>query len=325
MALLRSIPAAKRILLSGFTTVRVAGARDHLDIDVRDAINEGILVGPRVLACGRGITITGGHGYEKAVEVDGVDEVRREVRHQVKLGVDGIKIYGMSGGVSTKGTKMQAEQFTLEEVTTAVYEAHKFGRPVLSHAIGGPGIMNGIQAGVDSIDHGIFLTERACDLMRENGIVLVPTLGPVYYYVERRKAEPWRIARAEAIQDTHIESFRLAMEKGVTIAMGSDLGAPSRFPSGEGALEIELMVRYGMSPMDAIIASTSIAARLLRLDEHVGSITVGKLADLIVVDADPIEKITALQNEVSLVMKDGTVFLDHIHPRVGTANALGSS
>jgi imidazolonepropionase-like amidohydrolase len=317
MAVLRSIPAVKRNLFAGFTTVRTGGSRDHLDIDIRNAINQGVIDGPRVLASGRGITITGGHLHDVCAEVDGVDAVRREVRYQVKLGVDSLKIMALTGGVATAGSNVQSEQFTLEELKTAVYEAHKFGKSVLSHAIGEVGIINGVLAGVDSIDHGIFLTERACDLMKEKGTFYVPTLGPVYYLTEKRQAEPWRIARAEPIKDSHVRSFKLALDKGLTIAMGSDLGGSSRFPNGENALELELMVRYGMSPMEAIIASTSNAARLLRLEDQLGSITVGKLADLIVIDADPLEDITALQDRISLVMKEGTVYIDRTSQQAG--------
>lgn len=313
MAVLRTVPTAKRVLLAGITTVRAAGSRDHLDIDIRNAINQGIMDGPRVLASGRGITMTGGHLHEMAAEVDGVDQVRREVRYQIKRGVDSIKILSLSGGVATADQDVQAEQFTLEEVTTAVYEAHKAGKTVLSHAIGERGIMNGIQAGVDSIDHGIFLTEEACDLMKQKGIFYVPTLGPVYYYTHRRKGEPWRIERAEAVEERHIQSFKLALEKRLTFAMGCDCGATSRFPNGENALEIELMVHYGMAPMDAIVASTSNAARLLRLDTLLGSVTAGKVADLIVVNTNPLEDITALQHQIALVMKDGKIYRDDIH------------
>jgi imidazolonepropionase-like amidohydrolase len=310
MAVLRTVPVVKRVLEAGFTTVRPAGSRDHLDLEIRDAIKQGVIPGPRVVACGRGITMTGGHLNEIAVEVDGVDAVRREVRAHIKRGVDSIKILALSGGVSTPNQDVQAEQFTFEEVEAAIYEAHKAGRTVLGHAIGEQGIMNGIRAGIDSIDHGIFLTEEACDLMKQKGIFYVPTFGPFYYYTERRLAEPWRIARAEPIKERHAQSFRMALEKGLTFAMGSDCGFASRFPNGENALEIELMVRHGMSPMDALVASTGNAARLLRLDQVTGSVTPGKLADLIVVDADPLEDITALQHQISLVMKEGVVHVD---------------
>jgi len=313
MAVLRTVPTVEQTLRAGITMLRTAGSRDHLDIDIRDAINQGVIIGPRILASGRGITMTGGHVHYMSVEVDGVDAVRREVRRQIKRGVDAIKIMGLSGGVATANQNLQAEQFTLEEVATAVYEAHKAGKMTFGHAIGEQGIMNGIQAGIGSIDHGIFLTEEACDLMKQKGIFYVPTLAVIYYYTERRKAEPWRVERADAVRDQHIQSFKLALEKELTFAMGSDCGLASRFPHGENALELEQMVRHGMAPKDAIVAGTGNAARLLRLDKSLGSVTAGKLADLIVVDANPLDDITALQHKIALVMKDGTVYLDRIH------------
>lgn len=314
MTLLRSVPTVRRVLQAGITTVRAAGSPDHLDIDLRNAIAQGLIAGPRILASGRGITMTGGHLHEIAAEVDGVDAVRREVRHQIKLGVDSIKILALSGGISTAGQAVEAEQFTAEEVAAAVHEAHKAGKTVLGHAIGLQGIMNGIRAGIDSIDHGIFLTEEACDLMKQAGIFYVPTFGPLFYYTERRLAEPWRIQRAEVVKERHIASFQLALDKGLTIAMGSDCGFASRFPNGENALEIALMVRHGMTPMDAIVAATGNAARLLRLDDRVGSLQVGKLADLIVVEANPLEDIGALQRLIAFVMKEGARYVDRMRP-----------
>ena len=148
----------------------------------------------------------------------------------------------------------------------AVYEAHKAGKLTQPHAIGLQGIKNGVHAGPDSIDHGIFLDEEAADLMKAKGIYYVPTFGPFYYYTEKRLAEPRRCERADPIIPRHVESFKLALTKGLKVAMGCDSGAPSRFPNGENALEFWLMVRYGMDPMQAIIAGTSNAATLLRRD-----------------------------------------------------------
>jgi imidazolonepropionase-like amidohydrolase len=225
--------------------------------------------------------------------------------------VDSIKLM-LSGGVATADQDVQAEQFTLEEVQAAVYEAHKAGKMTQPHAIGLQGIMNGVRAGLDSIDHGIFLNEEAADLMKANGIYYVPTFGPFYYYTEKRLAEPWRCERADPIIPRHVESFKLAMAKGVKIAMGCDCGAPSRFPNGENALEFWLMVRYGMDPMRAIVAGTSNAATLLRRDHWVGSIEPGKLADLIIIDGNPLEDIAALQHQVRFVMKGGVVYRDEL-------------
>jgi len=182
----------------------------------------------------------------------------------------------------------------------------------LTHSISLQAIRNAIEGGVDSIDHGQYLDEECAVRMKQRGIYLVPTFGPFYYYTEVRKAEDWRIQRAEAIKDQHQRAFRLAIEVGVPIAMGSDCGAPSRFPNGENALELTLMVRNGMAPGDAVRCGTSEAARLAGVFDQVGSVEPGKLADLIVVDGNPLEDISVLQHKVQLVMKGGTIYRDDL-------------
>ena len=185
------------------------------------------MVGPRILASGRGLTTTGGHYHNWcAVEVDGVDAVRREVRSHVKRGVDSIKLM-LSPGIATEGSNVNTEQFSLEEVQVAVYEAHKVGKSVLSHAIGIGGIRNGVEAGVDSIDHGFYLDEEQARKMKAKGIYLVPTFGPTHYYVQMRQAEAWRIRRAEQVEPIHAAAFKLALDVGVPIALGCDCGAQS--------------------------------------------------------------------------------------------------
>jgi imidazolonepropionase-like amidohydrolase len=317
LAALRTVPAAHRTLMAGFTTIRVAGSRDFLDVDLRDAINEGAIVGPRILASGCGLTTTGGHYHNWcAVEVDGVDAVRREVRQHIKRGVDSIKLM-LSPGIATEGADVSTEQFTLEEVQAAVYEAHKVGRSVLSHAIGIGGIRNGVEAGVDSIDHGHYLDEEQARKMKAKGIYLVPTFGPTHYYVHKRQAEPWRIARAEQVEPIHAAAFRLALEIGVPIALGCDCGAQSRMPNGENALEIELMVENGMSPMAAILAATREAARLTRILPNVGTLTPGKAADLIVVEGSPLDDISRLRTSVQMVVQGGQVRRDDLGSAAG--------
>lgn len=307
IAAVRTAEAARRTLLAGFTTVRVASSRDFLDVDIRDAINLGLMAGPRIIASGRGITCTGGHLHDAAMEVDGADEIRKAVREHIKRGADSLKIM-MSGGVATAGLPVQSEQFSVEEVKTAVYEAHRVGMKVLTHSIGLQAIRNAIEGGVDSIDHGQYLDEECALRMKERGIYLVPTFGPFHYYTEVRKAEAWRIQRAEAIKDQHQRAFRLALEVGVPIAMGSDCGAPSRFPNGENALELTLMVRNGMPASRAVRCGTSQAARLAGVFDQVGSLEPGKRADLIVVEGNPLEDISLLQRGVQLVMKDGVIY-----------------
>jgi imidazolonepropionase-like amidohydrolase len=311
VAALRTAEAARRTLLAGVTTIRTAGSRDYLDLDVRDVIRLGLTPGPRILGSGRGLTITGGHLAEVCMEVDGVDEVRKAVRQHVKRGVDSIKLM-LSAGVATPGLDVQAAQFSPEEVRAAVYEAHRAGKKVLTHAIGLAGIRNAIEGGVDSIDHGQFLDEEAAVRMRERGIYLVPTFGPGYYYAEVRKAEPWRIERAEAVKDQHDRAFRLALEVGVPVAMGCDCGAPSRMPNGENALELELMVRHGMTTEHAIRAATSEAARLLGIADTVGTIAPGKLADLVVLDGNPLDDIRVARTGVRLVMQCGRIVREEL-------------
>ena len=178
--------------------------------------------------------------------------------------MDSIKLM-LSPGIATEGADVSTEQFALDEVQAAVYEAHKVGRSVLSHAIGIGGIRNGVEAGVDSIDHGHYLDEEQAHKMKAKGIYLVPTFGPTHYYVHKRQAEPWRIARAEQVEPIHAAAFKLALDIGVPIALGCDCGAQSRMPNGENALEIELMVQSGMQPMAAILAATREAAHLARI------------------------------------------------------------
>jgi imidazolonepropionase-like amidohydrolase len=311
IAAIRTTEAARRSLMAGLTTVRTAASRDFLDLDIRDAIRMGLTPGPRIIGSGRGITITGGHVHDVAMEVDGPDEVRKAVRQHVKRGADSLKIM-MSAGVATSGLPVQAEQFSVDEVKTAVYEAHKVGMKVLTHSIGLQAIRNAIEGGVDSIDHGQYLDEECAVRMKERGIYLVPTFGPFYYYTKVRKAEAWRIERAEHIGEQHARAFRLALEIGVPIAMGSDCGAPSRFPNGENALELTLMVHNGMSTEHAIRCGTSEAARLAGVFERVGSLEAGKLADLIVVENNPLDDISVLQQGVRLVMKEGVIYRDDL-------------
>lgn len=315
LASLRSVDAAYRSLLAGFTTIRSAGARDHLDIDARDAVNQGLIPGPRILASGRGITHTGGHEHDIAIQADGPDEIRKAVRILVKRGADSIKIFGISAGIATAGADVDSEGYDVDEIRAAVTEAAKFRKLNQTHSISLQATKNAIEAGVTSIDHGIFLDEESCQKMREKDIFLVPTFGPLYYYTVRREAEPWRIARAEAVMKARQASFRMALELGVKIAFGSDLGMASRMKNGENALELQLMVDAGMDPHDAIISATGRAAELLRLHHLIGTIDVGKLADLIVVGRNPLDDITALQTDIKLVMRDGIIYRDDLSNR----------
>ena len=313
MQALRTVEAAQRTLRAGFTTIRSAGTKHGVDIDVRNAIAEGLVWGPRLIASGPGITCTAGHGHFWATEVDGPDAIRAEVRRQIlRLGVDSIKILGISGGIATANQEIDTEHYTVEEIGAAVDQSRKLGKLNQTHAISLKGIKNAITAGVNSIDHGIFLDEEACTRMAAQGIVLVPSFGPFVYYEFKRIAEPWRWQRSLGVHEHHVRSFRLAIEHGVTIALGSDNGAPSRFKAGDNAEEYAFMVEAGMSPERAIVAGALDAARLLRLDAQIGSLEPGKLADLVVIDGNPLDDITALHDRVVFVMRGGTVYRDDL-------------
>jgi len=222
--------------------------------------------------------------------------------------------------VATAGLPVDAEQFGVEQAKAAVYEARKAGLRVMTHAIGLGAIRNAVEAGVDSIGHGHFLDEEQATRMKDKGMYYVPTFGPGHYYAKMRLAEPWRIERAEAVAEQHARAFKLALEFGLKMAMGCDCGAPSRMPNGANALELALMVEHGLSAERALVCGTSESANLVGLGDRVGGVTVGKLADLIVVDGNPLDDITVLQRGVQLVMKGGRVVRDELGRR--RANAL---
>lgn len=313
MQALRTVEAAQRTLRAGFTTIRSAGAKFGVDVDVRNAIREGLVWGPRLLASGPGITCTAGHGHAWAVEVDGSDAIRAEVRRQIlRLGVDSIKILAISGGIATANQEIDTEHYTVEEIAAAVDQSRKLGKLNQTHAISLKGIRNAVAAGVNSIDHGIYLDEEVCRAMAARGIYLVPTFGPFVYYEFKRIAEPWRWERSLGVHEHHVRSLQLALACGVPIALGSDNGAPSRFKAGDNAEEYQFMVEAGMPPEQAIVAGAIGAARLLRLDGEIGSLEPGKQADLVVIDGNPLDEITALKEHVVFVMRGGTVYRDDL-------------
>jgi imidazolonepropionase-like amidohydrolase len=311
LAALRTVGALRRTLRAGITTVRSAGARDFVDVDARDAMAQGAFAGPRLLCAGRAITMSGGHGHTWAAEVDGPDNVRAEVRRQIKRGVDAIKILA-SGGIGTPAQSPHHEMFTVEEIAAAVDEARRAGLPTLTHAMGNRAVRNCIAAGVTSIDHGNFLDEEVCQMMVDRGIYYVPTFGCYYYYAVKRLAEPEKCERTVPVMEPHRQSFQMAMRMGVKIALGCDCGAPSRMPNGENALEFWLYVQNGMPAEQAIVAGTASSARLLRLDHLIGSLEPGKQADLVVIDGNPLDDIATLQHNVALVMKGGRIVRDEL-------------
>jgi imidazolonepropionase-like amidohydrolase len=305
IATVRGVLNARLTLDAGITTVRDCGAASQIAIEIGKAVDQGLIVGPRVRAAGRVVTMTGGHGHFIGREADGPDEVRKAVRAEIKGGANFIKVMA-TGGVLTPGVDPSQTTFQLEEMQAAVEEAHKAGRPAASHAIGNRGIKNALLAGIDSVEHGFYLDDEAVNLALKNDSFLVPTLVAVDQIVTngaKRGIPDWVVRKAESESGHHRESFVLAVKSGIKIAAGTDAGTPFN-PHGDLALELAKMVEFGLPPMLALVAATSNAARLLRMDDQIGSIEQSKIADLILVPGDPLADITVMQRP-AFVMKSG--------------------
>jgi imidazolonepropionase-like amidohydrolase len=316
-----AVKHAKITLDAGFTTIRDLGGRPFLAADLRQSINEGFIPGPRIVASGPGISITGGHGdlnnYAPQVQVtmfpeerdyriaDGVDQVRHVVRAQLKHGVDVIKIHA-SGGVLSRGDSPGAPQFTVEEIRAAVEEAHAAGRKVAAHAHGAQGIKNAIMAGVDSIEHGSLLDDEGISLMLKNGTWLVADIYNDDYLLGRArefKIPEEFIEKEKKLGQLQRDNFAKAVKAGVKVAFGTDAGV---YPHGENARQFAYMVKYGLTPAQAIRSATSEAAELIGRSKDVGRVAPGCYADIIAVSGDPLENIRLLE-DVGFVMKGGKV------------------
>lgn len=315
-AAIASTVFARRTLDAGFTTVRNVGASDFVDIALAKAIDSGEVSGPRMIAAGHAIGITGGHGDANGFRpglitlgpeegvANGTDEVRLAVRSQVKYGAKVIKVMA-TGGVLSEGDEIGAQQMNDDELKAAVDEAHKLGRRVAAHAHGTAGIKAATRAGVDSIEHGSFLDDEAIALMKEHGTYLVPTLLAGYTVnaaSESGKLPAFAREKAKAANAAMHVSFRKAVDGGLKIAFGTDSGVSLH---GQNAHEFALMVQYGMTPVNALFAATRDAAALIGVAD-VGAIAPGKFADIIAVPGDPLKDITTMEH-VSFVMKGGVV------------------
>jgi imidazolonepropionase-like amidohydrolase len=296
---------AEAALRAGVTTVRDLGGWEGIDLGLKKAINDGLIPGPRMLVSGRLLCMTGGTAHLIGREVDGPHEARKGAREQIKAGADVIKVMA-TGGVMTHGTDPGSAQLTFEELRAAVEEAKKAGKLTAAHAHGATGIKNAIRAGADSIEHGFFLDAEAIDMMLERGTTLVPTLAPLYEITCRGPEfgiPASVIEKAQRARDAHLDSFRRAQEAGVPIAAGNDGGTP--FNRADNLLtELECMVAAGMTPVEALATAHSTAAELLRMADQIGTVEAGKLADLVVLDADPQADISAVR-QVHMVLKAG--------------------
>ena len=258
-------------------------------------MNKGDIEGPEFQASGRVITMTGGHGWVIGAESDGCDEVRKNTRSELKKGVDLIKIMA-TGGVMTKGVKPGSPQLSLEEMTAAVEEAHKAEKKTASHAQGTEGIKNAVLAGIDSIEHGIFLDDEVIQLMVERGTYLVPTLVAPFFIVENgvEAGIPKDVVdKANGVMEAHQNSFRAAHKAGVKIAMGTDAGTPFNLHD-KAPYELKLMVECGMTPMEAVVASTYGSADLMGILDNYGTLEKGKFADFLVLNENPLENLDTL-------------------------------
>ena len=312
IATIRSVINARLTLAAGITTVRDCGAASQIAIEIAKAVDRGLIEGPRVRAAGRVVTMTGGHGHFIGREADGPDEVRKAVRAEIKGGANFIKVMA-TGGVLTPGVDPTQTTFQLDELQAAVEEAHKSGRPAASHAIGNGGIKNALKAGIDSVEHGFYLDDEAVNLALKNETFLVPTLIAVDQIVNNGAQggiPDWVVKKAQGESGHHRESFVMAVKSGVRIAAGTDAGTPFN-PHGDLPLELAKMVEFGLPPMLALVAATSNAARLLRMDDQIGSVEKGKVADLILVPGDPLKDIGAMRRP-AFVMKSGRVVRNQV-------------
>jgi imidazolonepropionase-like amidohydrolase len=300
--------------MAGFTTIRDIDSEgaDWADVAVRDAINNGVIPGPRMQVATLSISITGGYMNQNDLApqidaphfgslIDSSDDLVPEVRRQIKRGADFIKIYatGTTRHVDLE-TMEPMTQFSLDDIKIVVDEAARFGKPVAAHAYGGEGARNAVLAGVRSIEHGMLLNDETMKLMIERGTFWVPTFS---VYMEDGPRSGWS-ERARKLVESHERAFRRALQMGVKIAYGTDAGA---LPHGDNAIDFGIMVNYGMTPLQAIQSATIQAADLMGMSGDVGTLKSGAFADMIAVTGNPLDDVTLL-GDVDFVMKGGTVY-----------------
>lgn len=322
----QSIHYMKKTLDAGITSVRDAG---FTDIGVKKAVEQGLVVGPRMQVSINPLTITGGHGdswMRSGIDTtlptypsmpdgicDGPEQVHLKVREMLRSGADVIKVHS-TGGVMSPTDHPEFTQFSQEELEIMVREADsRGGLKVMAHAQGAEGVKNAVRAGVHSIEHGLYLDDEAIELMVKHGTYLVPTLLAPVSVLEQAECSDsmpdYAVEKASEAVDAHYESVSKAYEAGVSIAMGTDAGV---MPHGTNLRELALMVRAGMTPMETIVATTKVAAECMGWDDRLGTLEEGKLADVIITQTDPIADISSLENtdNIIIVIKDGDVVKD---------------
>ena len=314
-ATITGVKHAETTLMAGVTTVRNVGAPGFADVALRDAINDGDVLGPRMFVSGPSIGVTGGHcdtnllpyeykNYSEGV-ADGPWKVKERVRRNIKYGADVIK-YCATGGVLSKGTKVGVQQYTYEEMKALVEEAHMRGLTVATHAHGTQGIKTAIKAGVDSVEHASLLDEEGIALALEHGTYFSMDIYITEYILgegEKAGILPQSLEKERIVGARQRESFKNAVDAGVKMVFGSDAGV---YPHGDNLKQLSRMVTFGMTPMQALQAATIQPARLLKQQDKLGSLQPGKLADVIAVKGNPLEDMTLMEN-VDLVIKNGQI------------------
>lgn len=311
---LRCHMAASKALEAGVTTLRTMGEMNRADIFLKKMINRGSIPGPRILAAGKGLGVTGGHGSGFGqVEVDGAEEFRKAARRELSYGADHLKIF-ITGGIANKEETFEEPQMTIEEMQAVVSAAKAKGTYVAAHAGSSKPIIEAVKAGVHSIEHGYILNEEAINAMKLNSCFLVPTLSvtrsPIW--MKEHHFEPWTIEKSLSAGRKHLESAKAAIKAGVPIACGTDL-PPGDLNDGTVTTvkEIEFLTEAGLSNIEAIRAATCNAAKLCRIANYAGQIRPGYVADLIAVPENPISDIKSLER-ISFVMKGGKRIRDDL-------------
>lgn len=290
---------ARAMLKSGITLLRSASEKHNMGAPLRQAIESGLIPGPRLVLAGDCIVATGGHGWFLGIEADGVDAVRRAVRQQVKVGADFVKVI-VSGGVTTPGGALVRSCFTYPEIEAAVDEAHRGGKPITVHAYGGDAATDSIRAGVDAIDHGTYVTDADLDMMMAKGTWMVSTVSVMRAASEASHVRPFMRERFKKVAEDYVATLVRARARGVKVVVGCDTHHASV------ADEISALVEAGYTPMEAIIAGTARGAEFCRMGDRTGKLQHGYFADLIAVRGNPLSDIGALR-EVVAVVKGGAV------------------
>ena len=301
----------KEYLESGVTFIRVVGTEENYDLQIKEAIENHVIEGPHMYCASKVICMTGGHGWQEGIEADGKDACLKAVRTQLRSGVDLIKIMA-TGGVMTKGVEPGNAQFTVDEMKVMIEEAHKAGRKTATHAQGLQGIKNALYAGIDSIEHGCFLDDECLERMKEQNTFLVPTLCAPQCIIDKgaeNGVAKYAVDKTLKVKDAHVESVKKAYEKGIPIALGTDAGTPFNYHNNT-AYEMELLARLNIPNMDILKMATINSARCVGVEKDYGSIEVGKQADLVCLNENPLENISNVR-KINRVIQSGKIVVDN--------------